>query len=209
MVEPREIVELGNLSKVLRQLVQLLVLLPVQMGLHEGADLVRTHMHKHTDTQTQHSYFCLTRWQQLREEERRMAMNLQSILWVHEEVPSNVIKHDCVLSVVEISILPPYHTEGLNLDVHVWTKINIWVNKGQRYHLECGIVFRFSSTHHLNCFKRPTHKSWEEIALPKIEKLLLLFIEEFIWATLQDCCKKILESLCNSRKKILFLPYLE
>lgn len=50
MVEPREIVELGNLSKVLRQLVQLLVLLPVQMGLHEGADLVRTHMHKHTDT---------------------------------------------------------------------------------------------------------------------------------------------------------------
>ena len=41
---------------------------------------------------------------------------LQSILWVHEEVSSNVIKHNGVLPVVKISIFPPYHSQGLYLD---------------------------------------------------------------------------------------------
>lgn len=54
-----------------------------------------------------------------------LTTNLQSILWVHEEVASDVVKHDCVLPVVKISVLPPNHTEGLHLDVHASTNVNI------------------------------------------------------------------------------------
>lgn len=47
VVESREVVKFGDLSEVLRQFVQLLVLLPVQVGLHKWADLVC--VREHTD----------------------------------------------------------------------------------------------------------------------------------------------------------------
>lgn len=42
---------------------------------------------------------------------------LQSILWVHEEISSNVVKHNGVLPVVKFSVLPPYHTKGFHLEM--------------------------------------------------------------------------------------------
>lgn len=63
-----------------------------------------------------------------------LATHLQSILWVHEEVASDVVKHDSVLPIVEISVLPPYHSEGLHLDVQVSINVNIFDNKGKIYH---------------------------------------------------------------------------
>lgn len=40
MVESTEVVSLGNFFKVLSQFIQLPVLLPVKMGLHEGSNLI-------------------------------------------------------------------------------------------------------------------------------------------------------------------------
>lgn len=45
VVKSREVVKLGDFPEVLRQFVQLLVLFSVQMGLHEGADLVCVRQH--------------------------------------------------------------------------------------------------------------------------------------------------------------------
>lgn len=45
-----------------------------------------------------------------------LAGYLQSVLWIHEEVSSDVIKHYGVLPVVKFSVFPPYHTQRLHLD---------------------------------------------------------------------------------------------
>lgn len=46
VVESTEVLKLGNFFEVLSQFVQLPVLLPVEMGLHEGPDLSNTDTHK-------------------------------------------------------------------------------------------------------------------------------------------------------------------
>lgn len=43
VVETTEVIKLGDFFKVLSQFIQLPVLLPVKMGLHEGSDLTHTH----------------------------------------------------------------------------------------------------------------------------------------------------------------------
>lgn len=45
--------------------------------------------------------------------------HLQSILWIHEEVSSDVVKHNGVFPVVKLFILPPYHTQGLHLEGNI------------------------------------------------------------------------------------------
>lgn len=42
---------------------------------------------------------------------------LQSILWVHEKVPPDVVEHDGVLSVVKLAVLSPDHSERLHLRI--------------------------------------------------------------------------------------------
>lgn len=61
-----------------------------------------------------------------------LAGYLQSVLWIHEEVSSDVIKHYGVLPVVKFSVFPPYHTQRLHLDTD--TSENTFYTRFYLYH---------------------------------------------------------------------------
>lgn len=106
---------------------------------------------------------------------------LQTVLWVHEEVPSDVVKHNGVLPVVKFSILPPYHTQGLHLDTckssntlnqcnHLLTKQQTSGNNSMKRHVTsacvCGLFSNRSITtpvsrhmqSHLQLWRAPEYK---------------------------------------------------
>ncbi|TTC00279.1 Interleukin-12 subunit beta [Bagarius yarrelli] len=43
-------------------------------------------------------------------------VSVKSVLWVHEEVPSDVVEHDGVLSAVKLTVFSPDHPERLHLN---------------------------------------------------------------------------------------------
>lgn len=109
VVETTEVVELGDFFEVLRQFVQLPVFISVQVGLHEWSDLI---------TNRKLSCIILEMTSKSVDNEDD-ATDLQSVLWIHKEVPSNVVKHDGVPSVVKVFVLPPYHTKRLHLNMTI------------------------------------------------------------------------------------------
>lgn len=60
------------------------------------------------------------------------AAYLQSILRVHQEVSSDIIEHYSVLPVVKLSILSPYHTQGLHLETCMMLNTQITFSKTQQ-----------------------------------------------------------------------------
>lgn len=138
VVESTEVLKLGDFFEVFRQFIQLPVLFPVKVGFHERANL---------NTNTCNRNFrkaCVSLAEEKVMENMRLLLitYLQSILWIHEEVSPNVIKHYGVLPVVKFSILPPYHTKRFYLDMCTsqCQHVNIDQLKGSRsmfYHAWC------------------------------------------------------------------------
>lgn len=108
VVESAEVFKLGDFFEILSQFVQLPVLLSVEMGLHEGSDL--------KCNQIQISFKRTRGSRRRKTPEATAAAYLKTVLWVHEEVSPDVVKHDGVLPVVKFSVLAPYHAQGLHLD---------------------------------------------------------------------------------------------
>ncbi len=46
------------------------------------------------------------------------------ILWIHDEISSQVVEHDCILGIVEFAKETPNHLEGLAIEYSILGRLN-------------------------------------------------------------------------------------